>query len=66
MKLWNWYWNNQLERINMKMGGVNGKSKGMVNGQNRKFRQFSSNEFWKNIGCLVSAPTFFLGVSRLW
>ena len=25
-----------------------------------------SCEFWKNIGCLVSAPTFGLGGSRLW
>ena len=32
----------------------------------RKFRRFSSNEFWKNVGCLVSAPTFGLGESRLW
>ena len=31
-----------------------------------KVRQFSSNEFWKNIGCLVSAPTFGLGGSRMW
>ena len=31
-----------------------------------KVRRFSSCEFWKNIGCLVSAPTFGLGGSRLW
>ena len=27
---------------------------------------FSSNEFWKNIGCIVSAPTFGLGGLDLW
>ena len=32
----------------------------------RKVCQFSRNGFWKNIGCLVSAPTFGLGGSRLW
>ena len=32
----------------------------------RKVRRFSSCEFWKNIGCLVSAPTFGIGGSRLW
>ena len=32
----------------------------------RKFRPFSSCEFWKNIGCLVLAPTFGIGGSRLW
>ena len=31
-----------------------------------KVRQFSSNEFWRNIGCLVSAPTLGIGGSRLW
>ena len=32
----------------------------------RKVRRFSSYELWKNIGCLVSAPIFGLGGSRLW
>ena len=32
----------------------------------RKFCRFSSNEFCKNIGCLVSAPIFGLGGLRLW
>ena len=31
-----------------------------------KVSRLPSNEFWKNIGCLVSAPTFGLGGSRLW
>ena len=38
----------------------------MVNGRYQNFWQFSSNGFWKNIGCLVSAPTFGLGGSGLW
>ena len=38
----------------------------MVNGQYQKVQQFSSNEFWKNIGCLFSDPTFGLEGLRLW
>ena len=53
--------NNQLEMMTMKVDEDNGKSEGMVNGWDRKVWQFSSNEFWKNIGCLVSAPNFGLG-----
>ena len=44
----------------------NGKAAGMRNGGYQKFLHFSSNGFWKNIGCLVSAPTFGLGGLRLW
>ena len=44
----------------------NGKALGIGNVWYRKLRWFSSNEFWKNIGCLISAPTFSLAVSRLW
>ena len=36
------------------------------NGQFWKLRQFSGDEFWKNIGCIISAPNFGLGGSRLW
>ena len=32
-----------------------------VNVRYRKVRRFSGNEFWKNIGRLVSDPTFGLG-----
>ena len=32
----------------------------------RNICRFSSNEFWNNIGCIVSAPTFGLGRLRLW
>ena len=66
MELWHGDWKSRLERMNMKVDVDNGKSAGMVNGRNRKVRRFSSNEFWKNIGCLISAPTFCLGVSRPW
>ena len=44
----------------------NGKYVVMLNVRAWKVWQFSSNKFWKNIGCLVSAPTFGLGGSRLW
>ena len=36
------------------------------NVQYRKVRRFSSNEFWKNIGCLVSDPTFGIGGLSIW
>ena len=32
----------------------------------RKVWRFSLNGFWKNIGCLVLAPTFGIGGSRIW
>ena len=50
----------------MKADEENGQDVGMVNGRDQKVWQFSSNEFGKNIGCLVSAPTFDLGGYRLW
>ena len=43
----------------------NGKAAGMANEWYQKVWMFSINEFWKNIGCLVSAPTFGIGGSRL-
>ena len=61
MKIWPGDWNNQLEMINMKVYEENGKSPGMLNGRYRKVWHFSSNAFWKNIGFLVSVPTFGLG-----
>ena len=65
-KLWPEDWNNQSERTSMKVEEENVKAVGMVNGQYLKVRRFSSNEFWKNIGCLVSDPTFGRGGSKLW
>ena len=39
---------------------------GMVNGRDQHFWRFSSNGFWNNIGCLVSAPNIGIGRLRLW
>ena len=49
----------------MNMDEENGKYVVMVDEGSRKFWRFSSNEFWKNLGCLVSAPTFGIGGSGL-
>ena len=65
-KIWDWDWNYQLKIMNLKVDEENGKALGMVNRQYQKVWQFSSNEFWKNIGCLVSAPIFVLIRSRMW
>ena len=43
-----------------------GKSMIIGNGRYRKVCRFYINEFWKNIDCLVSAPIFGRGRSRLW
>ena len=64
--LWTGYWYNHLESMDMRMDEDNGKAVGMVKGQAQKVWQFSRNEFWKCIGCLISAHTFGLGGSRLW
>ena len=60
------YWKTQLKRINLKVDEDNGKAMGIGNGRYQKVRRFSSNKFWKNIGCLVSTPSFGLGGSRLY
>ena len=65
MKLWTGDWENLLKRMNVKVDEYNVKELGMMNGRCRKFWGFSRNEFWMNIGCLVSAPKFDLGRSRL-
>ena len=56
----------QLKRMNQKVNEENGKALNKGNVRYRKFRRFSSNGFWKNIGCLFSEPTFGLGGSKLW
>ena len=61
IKLWPGGWQNQLEIMNMSVDDYNGRDTGMVKGRIRKFWKFSSNEFWKNIGCLISDPTFVNG-----
>ena len=52
--------------MNQKVNEENGKVLNKGNVRYRKVCRFSSNEFWRNISCLVSAPTFGLGGSRLW
>ena len=61
IKQWPGNWKNRLKRMNQKVDEDNGKSLGKDNVWYRKVRRFSSNEFWKNIGCLVSDTTFGLG-----
>ena len=56
MKLWPSYWESQLKRINIKVGVENGRSMGRI--RILKVQQFSSNEYCKNIGYIISAPTF--------
>ena len=60
------YWIYQLKRMNRKVDEESGKQRVKGNVRYRKVCRLSSCEFWKNIGCLVSAPTFGLGGSRLW
>ena len=52
--------------MNTNMDEDNGKSVVMANAWYQKVWRFSSNEFWTNIGCLVSDPNFGLGGSRPW
>ena len=66
IKLWPGDWIDQLKRMNRKVDEENGKQLNKGNDWYCKVRCFSSYEFWKNIGCLVSAPTFGIGGSRLW
>ena len=65
-KLWPGNCKTQLKRVNQKVDEDNGKALVKGNGWYRKVCRFSSNKFWKNIGCLVSDPTFGIGGSRLW
>ena len=65
IKLWPGDCMNHIKRINQKMYEDNGKSLNKVNVRYQKVHRFPSNGFWKNIGCLVSAPTFGLGGLRL-
>ena len=52
--------------MNQRLDDNNRKSMGIGNGQYRKYSRFSSNGFWKNIGFIVSVPTFGNGGLRLW
>ena len=64
IKLWHGGWDNQLERMNMRVVEENGRYVVMGKGRLYKVCQFLCNGFWKNIGCLVLAPTFCIGWSR--
>ena len=66
MKIWRGYWKNQLENTDIKVDEEDGKFVGMVNGRASTFLWFPCNEFWENVGCLVSYPTFVLGGTSLW
>ena len=66
IKLWPGDWISQLNRTNQKVDKDNGKALNNGNVRYQNVCRFSRNEFWKNTGCLVSAPTFGLGGSRLW
>ena len=61
MQMWDGYWDNQLEMMNMRADEENGRPVGTVKGRTRIVWRFSSNEFWKNLGRLVSDPAFGLG-----
>ena len=66
IKLWPRYWKTHLKRMNQKVDEENEKVFYKGNLGYQKVCRFSRNKFWNNIGCLVSAPTFGLGGSRLW
>ena len=59
-------WKNNSKMMNMKMDEENGKAAGMANGWYQKIHRFSRNEFWNNIGCLVSYTTFGIWGSSMW
>ena len=54
INLWTGDWISQLKRMNQKVDEENGKVLNKGNLRYRKVCNFSSNEFWKNIVCLVS------------
>ena len=65
IKIWPGNWISKLNRMNQKVDEENGKAFNKVNVRYRKVRRFYSNEFWGSIRCLISAPTFGIGGSRL-
>ena len=66
INLWPGYWMNQLKSMNHKVDEDRGKSLNKFNVWYLKVCRFSRNEFWKNIGFLVSGPTFGIEGFRLW
>ena len=63
--IWPGNWKTQLKRINQKVDEDNGKASGKGNVRYRKVHRFSSNEFWKNIGCLFKLLPLVLGVEAV-
>ena len=57
IKIWPGNLNTQLKRMNHKVDEDNGKASNKGNVSIEKFVGFPAKKFWKNIGCLVSAPT---------
>ena len=53
INLWPGDWTNHLKRTNKKVDEDNGNVLNKGNVRYLKVRRFSSNEFWKSIGCLV-------------
>ena len=66
IKLWPVDWKTQLKMMNHKVDEDNEKVLNKGNVRYRKVCHLSSNEFWKNIGFIVSAPNFCVGGLRLW
>ena len=54
VKLWHGDWISQLKRMNLKVDEENRKALNKGNVRYRKVCRFSSNEFLKNVGCIVS------------
>ena len=65
MSLWPGYLGNRLESMEMRLDEDNSRYTGTGKVRIRKFRRFSRNELWKNIGCLIRDPAFGLGGLRL-
>ena len=63
IKIWPGDWEKNLEETDTRVNEENGRSMGRR--RIRKFWQFSRNEYWKSIGCLILAPSFGIGGSRL-
>ena len=61
IQIWPRDWNNQLERMNMKVDEDNGKSVGMVNGRYQKFRNFQAMDFGRTLAVLFNILPLVLG-----
>ena len=61
LKIWTRYWENNSKRTNIKADEENRKYVGIVKVWDWKCWQFSSNQFWENIGCLILDHIFGFG-----